>query len=273
MSKNVNYLRKILADSFSDATDAVTSENTEFYAARMVFAAYGKKNLSYNEFIANCIVDLLNKMISQDGQFKDIVLNVQNRVHTYFSFAIMQTMGLVADPNRIINEASMTSARLALQPASYYSLYVRVNREAESTSMTVKKYFLGVIISLYLTEFELTPGNSGFASACFVVAKALELPNISQSLWVKMINAANFSAGLLERGSSRSRRAVELSRIPVGRNQGPVEEPLSQDDPPAYEPTPPPLYSEQDNYPRWPRQEFAEPNVLEIVDMPPPYRP
>lgn len=268
MSKNVNYLKKILANAIKESI--ATPANTKFYAAMMTLAAYGAKNKSSKEITANSIVALLDMMIWEADRFEAVVFNDNLPPHTYFILAIMQITGLVVDPDITITEESMRLARLSLTATQQQFLNDELFRQAQSPSTKVQEYFLGNIISRHIKQFALTPGNSGFASACFVVAKELNIPNIPESIWVKMINATNFSSGLLEKGTSRSRRSTELARVRRERAQQP------QNNPPAYETLNieyeilPPAYG-TDIPPNEQPPEYDEIDLLGTVYLPPPY--
>ena len=266
MSKNVKYLKKIWNDA---STDPITMPMyTTLYATIMVFAAYGAKAESAKEISANNIVETLANMIWSPSIFKSSVLSANNTIQSYFQYAIMQMLGLI-NLQAQTTPPTVFNASLNLTPPQRGRLHSELIRQAEEPSQEMQKYFLGVMISTCINQFTLTPGSSGFASACFVVAKELELPNISRSVWTKIINAANFSGGFLERGNSRSRRAVELALITRGRP------PRPESPPPAYETlniirrTPLPAITSTDIPPEDLPPAFEEIDLLETIDLAP----
>lgn len=233
MSKTVGQLKRMW-----DAAVSVSLTNGipyELSPAIAVLLAYGAKNRSSKEKKAISIANKLELMLLDSSAFGARLFEPNTPLSDYFIMAIKQSLGIV-DPKAPITRQSLSNRDMTM--AQLTEITEELFLQAEETTFAMQKQFLGVIISYHINKLILTAGNSGFASACFVIAKELKLQNISPFIWLKMINAANFSASFLERGTSNSRRAAELRSIYA---QLPHE---------TRDRMPPPYHSAEQPYPR-----------------------
>lgn len=255
MSKTVGQLKRVWDAAVSLSLSSGIPY--ELSPAITVLLAYGAKNQSIKEKKAISIADILELMLLDSYEFGARLIQPNTPLSNYFIMAIKQSLGMV-DPKAPITRQSLSNRDMTM--AQLTEITQELFLQAEETTFAMQKLFLGVMISYYINKLTLTAGNSGFASACFVIAKELKLQNISPFIWLKMINAANFSVGFLERGTSNSRRAVELRSIYA---QPPHE---------ASDPTLPPYHSAEQPYPRQAPPPYAWSNS-HLNQMLPEYTP
>lgn len=251
MSKTVDYFKKKYDRTFARTSPYSLKSMT---AAIKVLTAYGVKNKSSHEQMANFMAKILNTMMNDVPAFEHRMISHDQPVFNYFIFSLQQTLGFI-DLKTTITEDALLNPELVMTQAETEDLYNEFARQIESPTTKIQKTILGVMISLYVNKFPLTAGNSGFASACFVVAKELKLQNISKSVWQNLITAANFPGSFLGKTTSSSRRAAEISQLvdglpaysenlQQGETYGHPDYPSELEAPPVYEP--PPDYEEDD---------------------------
>ena len=200
MSKTVGFLKKKWDES-------IRNLSVEFYAAVSVFTNYWVKNTTAKAQAAKHIINLLIDMNDNSERFQDLIQSSPAGIGIahFYRYAIMQKLGLIGLEEQI---TPTLLSQLSIIYSQNQAVLQELRYEAASPTAQIQKNVLGAIISYFINEFRFTAGNSGFASACFVVAKELDLQNISRSTWRKMINSANFSAGFWEKGSAHSRRVA-----------------------------------------------------------------
>lgn len=249
MSRTVDYFEQKYNQAFARSNpDSIK----EISGAIKVFTTYGEKSGATYKGITDLIAVTLNSMIGVGigDTFENMMINREEPSYTCFRFAILQELRFV-NPKTLITSAMLVNVESTLSPTQKDALEHKFVRQIRSPTTDVQKKFLGVIISLNINKFHLEAGNSGFASACFVVAKKLQLPNIAKHVWWKMIEAANFPGDLLGRTTSKYRKSVERSLLTrlISNSSS------TRDRPPSYSEQP--YFGEEEEPP--PYQESCEP--------------
>ncbi|OGV42966.1 MAG: hypothetical protein A3F46_00870 [Legionellales bacterium RIFCSPHIGHO2_12_FULL_42_9] len=290
MSKTVHFLEKkwnaaineniFVRQDFPFDQDILSNR---FYAAAYVLFHYGAQNKTQKEQTAMHIGYTLADMLGNNNQWHRQLRALPNKIGIaqFYRSAIMQSLRFISPDQKITD---MLLSHPPLTNAQKHAVDQELLRELNAPTPGVQTNFLGVMISYFINEFTLTPGNSGFASACFVVAKKCELQNIAYATWEKMINAANFSIAFWERGSNYTTRRIELNhadqmrlrRIEAAIHLAPDYTDAGRhpvEAPPPYEMVhynlneAPPDYSEVPNPDELPPA-WTEEDSMEVIDVP-----
>ena len=274
MSKNVDYLKKIYSRFYEESLDDPSRRKVD--AAIQVLKTYGIKRHSSHEQMAHYMADILHTILHDVDTFASRMQVHEHPVFDYFIFGLQQALGFIHLKTTITEDIVM-SPELVMTRKQVLTLYHAFHRQINFPSFELQKNLLGVMISIYVNKTQLTTKNSGFASACFVVAKELNLQNISHSVWRKLITAANFPGSFLGKVTSSSRRAVAMAQFTEGLPAYSLDDNLARWE---YEPMSPPNYEPPPNYIL---PDFMEENIMGQTlyqfetahpDEPPPtYRP